>query len=68
MVGYGEFLALAKDVVGVTLEMSCMAAILYLCYSAWHGWRGHATIIQGVTNLTINGALFWVSGFGDAVS
>jgi len=28
MVGYGGFLALAKDVVGVTLEMSCMAGIV----------------------------------------
>ena len=48
IVGHGDFLALAEDVVGVTLGMLCMAAIvLQWCL----GWRGHATDSQGVTTL-----------------
>lgn len=43
MVGFGDSLALAKDVVGVTLEMSCMAAILYLCYQTVPGMDGGVT-------------------------
>lgn len=42
-----HLLALATDLVGVTLGTSCMAAICATC--AWDGWRGHATIIPGVT-------------------
>ena len=51
-----HLLALATDLVGVTLGTSCMAAICATC--AWDGWRGHAATISGVTAIEI-----FVSGF-----
>lgn len=42
--------------------------LLVLPDSTWHGWRGHATIIQSVTTyLTYFWAVFWVSRLRDAV-
>jgi hypothetical protein len=42
-------LALVEDVVGVTLGVSCMAAMVLQSLRWMGGWRGHATTISGVT-------------------
>ena len=53
-----NLLALARDVVGVTLGMSCMAAIVL--HVPGEDGGGHATSFSGVAAIGISS---WVSGF-----